>query len=139
MSASIYRYLTRLADSEADLKAAHLFYQIMKDEGVVDDLRNGPFDDSEAIFAEGPAGIYGMALFFQPVEQNYLWLDLLYVTPAVRRQGIGSALIDAVVNNGKVRALPVELGTFKTNTAMQRLCESLGFSAQAIIYRGAAA
>lgn len=59
--------------------------------------------------------------------RNYLLNDL-YVSPASRRQGVATALLEAAAHEARLRqAVSLSLSTARDNMAAQRLYESMGW------------
>lgn len=56
---------------------------------------------------------------------GYSYIPLVIVSPLARRKGAASALIHYIEQNCKTQKLFTS--TNESNTAMQRVCESLGF------------
>jgi ribosomal protein S18 acetylase RimI-like enzyme len=79
---------------------------------------------------EGPEGI--ALLRFRPAlwsEGLEAYLQELYVVPARRGQGIGRALLEAVIALARERGADgIDLNTGETDTAARALYESMGFS-----------
>jgi ribosomal protein S18 acetylase RimI-like enzyme len=79
---------------------------------------------------EGPDGL--ALLRFRPsvwTERQEAYLQELYVVPARRGQGIGEALMQAVLATCRARdAAWIELNTGETNVAARSLYRKLGFT-----------
>jgi ribosomal protein S18 acetylase RimI-like enzyme len=61
--------------------------------------------------------------------QAHSYLEELYVVPPLRGQGIGRALLEAVMDTARNEgATHMELGTSETDTAARALYESSGFT-----------
>ena len=87
--------------------------------------------DTVVMLAGGaPDGVAVVRLrpaLFSPGLESYL--AELYVVPGRRGQGIGRALMDAVLDEARRRgADTMEIGVDEPDTAARRLYESLGFS-----------
>lgn len=68
-------------------------------------------------------------------HQGALWIDVLYVKPALRETGLGSALLrraDEVARDRKLTGL--SLGSLYGNRAMNAFCVKHGFEPTAIIW-----
>ena len=81
--------------------------------------------DQRLLVADAAGEIVGyaaMGMFFE-----YDFLGLLFVRPQSRRKGVGTALIGAV--EARSRTPKLFTSTNQSNTAMQALCDSLGFEA----------
>lgn len=65
-------------------------------------------------------GYAAMSVFFE-----HDFLELLFVRPARRRQGVATALVHAV--EARTRTPKLFTSTNQSNVPMQRLCERLGF------------
>lgn len=89
-------------------------------------LPYGGCDDSRYIFALGETGV-PVAIAETRDTGNYLWLQLLLVRTALRRQGIGEALLREVIARGPA-GKPIGLGTRPTNVAMKALAVKMGFT-----------
>jgi GNAT superfamily N-acetyltransferase len=64
-----------------------------------------------------------------------LWLDLLYVRPEHRRQGMATALINAAAASAKARGFTgLSLGSLFGNRTMNAFCVARGFEPTAIIW-----
>ena len=92
--ATILRFVRELAEFE---KAAH---EVVATEAVLHEALFGERPAAEAIIAEAGGARVGMALFFHNFSTwtgvRGIWLDDLYVTPAARGTGAGTALLKAV-------------------------------------------
>lgn len=79
---------------------------------------------------EGPYGI--AVLRFRPALYRAgpdAYLEELYVTPGMRRRGLGRALMEeALATARRAGAAGMELGTEEDDTAARALYESLGFT-----------
>lgn len=62
------------------------------------------------------------AIFFD-TDEGYCWLDLLWVDPSHRRQGLATALIDVVeiITETELKLDRLDFGTIAENEAMQSL------------------
>jgi ribosomal protein S18 acetylase RimI-like enzyme len=97
----------------------------------------GPWDESrqrasaERDFAEQPIEIVeqgGAAIGYVIVERHddHLFLDEIALVPAVRRRGLGGALVRSVMARARDAGLPLRLSVLVNNPA-QRLYVRLGF------------
>ena len=79
---------------------------------------------------EGPEGL--ALLRFRPsvwTERSEVYLQELYVVPARRGEGIGQALLEAVIETSRGRgAAWIELNTSETDVAARGLYSKLGFT-----------
>ena len=132
----------RLADADltdpAALNVANLFVSWGQEEGTIPAHRTPLDENEEAVFVcvddRMENVIVGGAIFYQPEGHDMLFLDILYVSPADRRQGIGTALVRRVCAIAAERGIgKVEFGTLVTNQRMQALGRSLGFSDYALM------
>lgn len=124
---------------------ADRFMECMFAERALPDDRAPLTGNEDAIFAirsdHGAAGSrgttiqpVGMAVCYQPEGWDGYWLDLLYVDPAYRRQGIGRELIEATVRKATTLGLPfVELGVLAKNQRMWTLAHAALFS-DSVVY-----
>jgi ribosomal protein S18 acetylase RimI-like enzyme len=75
--------------------------------------------------------IVGLARFVQdsgsPKERHKGSVYGIYVAPEVRRQGLGSALIEAVIEHASGVVEQLRLGVVDTNASVMRLYEKHGF------------
>src|SRR4051794_39689909 len=85
---------------------------------------------SVLLAGDGPDGL--AVLRFRPslwTEGLECYLAELYVVPARRGQGLGRALMEAVIAHARERGADyMELNTAETDVAARALYESLGFS-----------
>lgn len=106
---------------------ARLFAKAVKDREL--DGRRMPPDGNEIILWIGDENLpLGFATFYEPANRvGTLWLDILYVVPALRKQGLGFRLLLAVKEEGKkLGHLDLMLGTATHNLTMHRMAKSLG-------------
>lgn len=131
--------MSQLADDAVLFGVVDAMFMAAVAAGDITDHRQPPTGE-EAVVWCGPADApLGFATFF-PVSEARLWLDVLYVAPDWRRQGIGRALISAVAKVGRERlgCHRIEFGTLLRNVAMQALAADAGFSLEGLFYaRGA--
>ena len=82
------------------------------------------------LVGEGPEGF--AQLRFRPWVHSaglHAYLEELYVVPALRRRGLGRALLEAAMGAARAEgADQMELGTSETDTAARALYESAGFT-----------
>jgi ribosomal protein S18 acetylase RimI-like enzyme len=88
--------------------------------------------DEIAVLLAG-AGPDGLSLFrFRPGIWSAgaeTYLQELYVVPALRRRGIGRALLEATIELARERGADgIDLNTGETDTGARALYESMGFS-----------
>ena len=62
----------------------------------------------------GPAGC--VSLLWRP---THLWIDKLYLEPALQNQGLGARLLQALTAQAEARALPTRLSVLSTNPALR--------------------
>ncbi len=92
--------------------------------------RLGELEDTAVLLAgDGPDGVavlrYRRAIFTPGLEA---YLAELYVVPDRRRQGIGLALMDAVLDHARTAGADlIELGTSEDDHAARALYERCGF------------
>lgn len=101
-------------------------------EGAITRFREPPTGEESIVWISDGAALHGFATYFD-VGHGRLWLDVLWVWPERRRQGIGGRLLDAVV----ARAGGFEqvmFGTLAGNGAMQGLAASRGFQIEGHFY-----
>lgn len=77
----------------------------------------------------------GFASYYVPGHMPLVWLDLLYVEPAFRRQSVATRLVASVMAAAQRDGLPFECGTLMSNAAMQALAVSLGLEGRSLVYR----
>ena len=68
--------------------------------------------------------------FYQSIKFGgpSLWIEGLYVSPAVRRRGVGHALVDFVIDWGEANGfLGIDLEAYQHNTPAAVLYRTLGF------------
>ncbi|GIW12511.1 MAG: N-acetyltransferase [Dehalococcoidia bacterium] len=111
-----YEQLRHHAQPDAERLREHLF---------------GPQPFAEALVAEAEGGIIGYALFFPTYStfrtQPGLYLEDLYVQPAYRRRGIGTALIASVAACAVARGCTrLEWSVLTWNASAIRFYEQLG-------------
>jgi GNAT superfamily N-acetyltransferase len=104
-------------------------------DGNVDADRPPPGDDSQAAIAVAESGHWaGFATFYE-VNDNRLWLDVLWVEKAWRRAGIAQRLLEAVRQAARERKLrSVLLGRFAGNTPMAALLERAGWPVDHVVH-----
>jgi len=87
--------------------------------------REEPTDENAIAWCSSRTSLLGFATFYD-VGLARLWIDVLWVDPRHRRQGIGRALIAAIRLHvsADYRLL---LGTMTENAAMHRLADTIGF------------
>ncbi len=77
----------------------------------------------------------GVAVFYQPEDAHCLWLDVLYVAPEYRRQGIGRALVTLVRQNAIDAGLSeFSVGTMLDNAPMLSLLKSVGMTGGLVFF-----
>lgn len=102
-------------------------------EGAIPAERRELCGDESAIFAFCDSGITGVAVVYAP-DEKCLWLDILYVQPEHRRQGIATALIEEAYAVARISGLAsLEFGTLVSNGPMQALATRAGFG-QPVVY-----
>ncbi|MGJ3647800.1 N-acetyltransferase family protein [Sphingomonas sp. GlSt437] len=102
--ATILRFVRELAEFE---KAPH---EVVATEALMHEALFGAHPAAEAIIAEADGERVGMAVFFHNFSTwtgvRGIWLDDLYVTPAARGTGAGTALLKAVARVAVERGCP---------------------------------
>lgn len=92
--ATILRFVRELAAFE---KAPD---EVISTEAILADALFGPHPAAEALIAEDDGAAVGMAVFYHNFSTwtgvRGIWLDDLYVTPAARGSGAGTALLRAL-------------------------------------------
>jgi ribosomal protein S18 acetylase RimI-like enzyme len=93
-------------------------------------LVGGDYSDLTAIYghfgALWRAGI--LALLERDVENERFLMDGIFVAPEARGRGIGSALLTAIMNEGRNRGYPsLRLDVIDTNPRARALYERVGF------------
>ena len=106
------------------------FFKRMQDEGRIADDPDPPTTGEHVFFAiDGEDEPVGMSVFFYPDKHKQVWLHLLYVDPAYRRQGIGRELIRLTVEAGKLNGLVrIGLGAPFKNSEVIRLAQRSGIA-----------
>jgi GNAT superfamily N-acetyltransferase len=84
--------------------------------------------------ANGTAPLGFATYFFPYPRKSFIWIDLLWVEPAFRRQGIATALLRAI--GDEHGPCHLQFGTIAENAGTHALAESLGWRAHATIYEG---
>ena len=112
-------------------------------EGHVELLRQGlaePVEsvswENEALLAkQGSGELAGVLVFGHQKWNRSFWVQLGFVRPQFRRQGVYRAMWRQLVTIAQARKIPVILGaTSVSNTDMQRVMAQLDRSAYAIQY-----
>jgi GNAT superfamily N-acetyltransferase len=105
-----------------------------QDAGDVPRDRSNPDGDEWVLWIGPPAAPLAFAIFYD-VGRERMWLDILHVVPAARRQGLATRLIErAAEASKKLGSRRLLLGTVVLNTSMQALVAKLGFGQIAINY-----
>lgn len=102
--------------------------------GTEEALRQHLFGDrpyAEVLLACTPAEVIGYALFFTTystfLTRPGLWLEDLFVLPAYRRQGVGTALLKALARLASDRDYGrIEWSVLDWNTSAIRFYEGIG-------------
>lgn len=104
--------------------------------GVFERSDAGPDADCEAMVAVDPGGkALGFATFYEIEDGERLWLHLLWIDEAWRRQGIASELLEEVEMLAEVRGYAsVLLGRSESNAAMAALLERAGWAVDQIVH-----
>ncbi len=63
-------------------------------------------------------------------HEDHTKIDELYVLPEFQGKGIGTSVLQVVINHVKLRDVPLRLRVFKINHDVIRLYERLGFTKQ---------
>ena len=92
------------------------------DDQVVAWIADTLIPDSRLIVAESGSRLLGMMALSE--DQNFGWIDHLYLDPAEVNRGIGSKFIERA--KAELR-LPIRLQTFQENVAGRRFYERHGF------------
>ncbi len=79
-------------------------------------------DQNEVIVLDG----VDVGVFSVEEREDELFISRLYILPAYQRQGIGTYLLQSVLDKGKALGLPVRLQVLVNNPA-RHLYERLGF------------
>jgi ribosomal protein S18 acetylase RimI-like enzyme len=100
------------------------------EERYADLIRNR--DMTVLLAGDGPAGFAQIRYrpwVYSAGPQAHSYLEELYVVPSRRGQGIGRALMEAVLETARNEgATHMELGTSETDTAARALYASVGFT-----------
>ena len=94
-----------------------------EDEQVTKHRANYDAGTHEFILVEGSIA----GLLATEVEPNHLWLVKLYLLPAYRNKGLGSAVIATVKARARSLGKPVRLRVLRVNAGAKRLYERHGF------------
>ncbi len=130
-----------LGDDAQLLDWAGLLVSRAQARGAITTGRAALSGGEEIVIAQDEAGArLGFAVFYEPEHASergrLMWLDILFVSRIARGNGVGLALMQAVMAEARARGCDrVELGTNVTNTIMQRLCLKAGLVADGIIYK----
>lgn len=95
-------------------------------------LVGGDFADLQAVFGLFSAVWRALLLHMleRDTENDRFLMDGIFVTPAARGQGVGTALLDAITDTAKMRGYAeVRLDVIDTNPRARALYERQGFKA----------
>lgn len=97
----------------------------VSDDPAASEMVLGAFD------GERLAGVAGLRFFRRPGTRHKAWLFGMTVRPELRRRGIGRALVEAVLEQARIRpeTRVVQLTVSEVNGAARRLYEACGFRA----------
>lgn len=127
-------FLSDLADADR-LRFASKMLKAAQDEGAIPPDRPGLVGSEECVFALSVRRYGGCAVFYQPEDHDFLWLDVLYVVPSLRRLGVGITMLEKVFVEARQRGLSgVRLGTQVSNTPMQALAAKAGWTAESLTF-----
>lgn len=115
---------TLLRHADTLLAAARRIVAEEQQMGTIPATRSEPSGD-EGVYWLGPASAPVGFVTIVGSGDVVVWIDILWVAPAVRRQGAATALLDAVIRDYPGR--PIQFGTNVNNEAMRALARRVGF------------
>lgn len=99
-------------------------------------------ETEEAFFIASDKFVEPMAfaVFYEPEwceeRGRLLWLDILFVQPLHRRNGLGTVLATSVMFEARRRGIDrVEFGTKVDNAGMHKIAGQLGFVADHLVFK----
>lgn len=104
--------------------------------GVFEDSADGPDGDAELLVAVDRAtgGRAGFATFCE-INGGRLWIQLLWVEPERRREGIAQELLDRAIDVARARGFSaVLLGRMENNAPMLAVLESAGWKVEHVVH-----
>lgn len=119
-----------------------LFYEVAKSQEQVEAFLTARLQQGDSVIllardARGVAlGFVQLYAFFSSLALQPAWLlSDLYVSPQVRRQGVGEALMNAARTHAEATgACGLQLETAKSNLPGQALYERLGYVRDEVFY-----
>jgi GNAT superfamily N-acetyltransferase len=127
----------RLADDDKLLKWVRSRFRLGIEAGAWPEYRSAPDGREPVVVIDNdtrslPAGF---ATYLLPYPRRaFVWIDLIWVEPTFRRQGIASALLRAI--GDKHGPCHLQFGTLADNAPMNALAQRLGWRAHATTYEG---
>ena len=113
----------------------HNGFQEGQKAGDYPNYREGPTNEEMVALISHNNQPLGFATFYHAGSPERVWLDLLWVSPDVRRQSIGTNLLGAILAYGERHGMAVEFGTLSSNEIMQKMAKSFGLEPYTVGYR----
>lgn len=129
-----------LGDDAAAMDYAHMAFRAMVAERVVP-IRPAPTGGESAFLASYKGNPVGLATFYPTAETGvrWIWLDLLYVAPDARGNGLARALVALVKADARNLGIThVRFGVKLDNDPMLALAARLGFGSESLNFIGTA-
>lgn len=119
----------QMADCPELMVFTQLALNLGKNEGAYPRNRNGATGGESCIAIKQDGSFVAFATFWQPDETAALmWLDLLWVNHAARRQGLGSMLVRRVKEAAiAAKCTVLQFGTMTNNYQMRALANTQDF------------
>lgn len=124
------RIVDRIGDHPDLLAFAETAFDAGIAEGAFPPDCPSPAAHHSAAYAHAGGAVSGLATYI--CDGHALHVELLWVAPAHRCQGIGGRLLAAIIAEAERAGLPVKLGVLVGNTGAARLYRRLGFVAVSI-------
>ena len=126
-----------LGDDPTMYSVAQRMFSDCVEEGPFDHDNFGrelPDETHQVIWAVVDGEVVGFATF-KPTDENATWLELVYVQPDFRRQGIGRALFKAFIAASRAEGVGIVLtGTRAGNVAMADFVRRQGWAEVGITF-----
>jgi GNAT superfamily N-acetyltransferase len=127
------RFRFAIPDDAGEL--APMNAQLIRDEGhrnsmsvaqLAERMRVWLGGEYRAVFADGPEGVLGYALYRR--EPEFTYLRQLFVRPELRRRGIGREFVGWLCSNVAAPNVPLRVEVLIGNVAAQAFWRSVGFA-----------